>query len=46
MNSTNTEWHQYPVLGNGGKRRPTAAMMAGVTDRLWTFDDLYDAVMG
>jgi hypothetical protein len=24
-----------------GKLRPTAAMMAGVTDRLWKFDELY-----
>ena len=25
--------------------RPTAAMMAKVTDRLWNFEDLYDAAM-
>jgi hypothetical protein len=24
--------------------RPTPAMMAGLTDRLWSFEDLYDAV--
>ncbi len=27
-----------------GRTRPPAAMMAGVTDRLWTFENLYDAV--
>lgn len=31
--------------GNTSKLRPTAAMMAGVTDRLWSFEDLYNAVM-
>jgi len=30
--------------GNSGKLRPTAAMMAGLTDRLWSFTDLFDAV--
>ncbi len=24
----------------------SAAMLAGVTDRLWSFEDLFDAVMG
>ena len=28
----------------GGRYRLPAAMMAGVTDRLWTFEDLFDAV--
>ena len=28
-----------------GKRLPPAAMLAGITDRLWTFADLYDTVM-
>jgi IS1 family transposase len=32
--------------GRPGKLRPTAAMMAGVTDTLWTFEDLFDAVNG
>ena len=32
--------------GMSGRLRPTAAMMAGVTDRLWSFEDLFDAVMG
>ena len=27
-----------------GKRRPPAAMMAGVTDHLWTFENLFDEV--
>jgi hypothetical protein len=31
--------------GKSGKRRPTAAMMAGLTDRTWTFDELFDAVL-
>jgi IS1 family transposase len=29
-----------------GRTRPPAAMMAGVTDRLWSFTDLYSAVTG
>ena len=31
--------------GRSGKLRPTAAMMAGVTDRLWSFEDLFNAIM-
>lgn len=31
---------------NSGKLRPTPAMMAHVTDRLWKFSDLYDEVIG
>ena len=31
--------------GQSGRLRPTAAMMAGVTDTLWSFEDLFDAVM-
>lgn len=31
--------------GKCGKLRPTAAMMAGVTDRLWKFDDFYNEVI-
>lgn len=30
--------------GNTSKKRPTAAMMAGVTNFLWTFENLFDAV--
>jgi hypothetical protein len=31
--------------GNSGKRRPTAAMMAKLTDHLWGFDEFFDAVL-
>lgn len=31
--------------GRPGKLRPTAAMMAKVTDHLWTFDELYERVI-
>ena len=31
--------------GKSGKRRPTAAMMAKLTDHLWGFDELFDAVL-
>jgi IS1 family transposase len=31
--------------GKSGKLRPTAAMMAGVTDHIWTFDELFEAVL-
>ena len=31
--------------GKSGQLTPTPAMMAGLTDTLWTLDDLYDAVM-
>jgi IS1 transposase len=30
----------------GGRLRLPAAMLAGVTDRLWSFEDLFDAVAG
>jgi IS1 family transposase len=30
--------------GKAGRLRPTPAMMAGVTSRLWKFDDLFDEV--
>ncbi|HQX82617.1 MAG TPA: hypothetical protein PKW63_12715 [Vicinamibacterales bacterium] len=37
---------RYPdKSGKPGKLRPPAAMLAGVTDRLWTFEDLFDAAM-
>jgi hypothetical protein len=36
----------YPdESGRCGRLRPTAAMMAGVTDRLWSFEDLYRTVI-
>lgn len=31
--------------GKSGRYRPTAAMMVGVTKRLWSFEDLYDAAI-
>jgi hypothetical protein len=31
--------------GRCGKRRPPAAMMAGVTDRLWSFQDLFEELL-
>ena len=31
--------------GKTGKNRPTAAMMARLTDRLWGFDEFFDAVL-
>ena len=37
---------RYPDdSGQAGRLRPTAAMMSKVTDRLWSFEDLYDAAM-
>ena len=37
---------RYPDdSGRAGRLRPTAAMMAGVTDRLWSFEDLYREVI-
>jgi IS1 family transposase len=37
---------RYPDdSGKPGKLRPPAAMLAGVTDHLWTFEDLFDAAM-
>ncbi|MDE2105979.1 MAG: IS1 family transposase [Patescibacteria group bacterium] len=31
--------------GKSGRRRPTAATMAGLTDHTWTFDELFNAVL-
>ena len=31
--------------GRAGRRRPTAAMMAKVTDHLWSFEELYNTVI-
>jgi len=31
--------------GKSGQRRPTAAMMAGITDHLWSFDELFETVL-
>ncbi|HEV3343036.1 MAG TPA: hypothetical protein VG125_21860 [Pirellulales bacterium] len=31
--------------GKSGKLRSTAAMMAGLTDQIWTFDELFTAIL-
>ena len=31
--------------GKTNNRRSTAAMLAGLTDRLWSFDDFFGAAM-
>jgi transposase-like protein/IS1 family transposase len=31
--------------GKSGQKRPTAAMMAGITDHLWSFDELFEEVL-
>jgi hypothetical protein len=31
--------------GKSSKLRPTAAMMAGLTDHLWDFNEFFDVVM-
>jgi hypothetical protein len=31
--------------GKSGKKRPTAAMLAGLTDHLWSFDEFFREVM-
>ena len=37
---------RYPDdSGRRGMLRPTAAMMAGVAETLWTFETLFDRVM-
>jgi IS1 family transposase len=37
---------RYPDdSGKRGRRRPPAAMLAGVTDHVWTFDDLFSTVL-
>lgn len=37
---------RYPDnSGQSGRKRPTAAMMANVTDHLWNFDELYETVL-
>jgi hypothetical protein len=32
--------------GKSGKKRPTAAMMAGLAGHVWSFDELFCAVLG
>jgi hypothetical protein len=31
--------------GTSGKKRPTAAMMAGIAGHVWSFDELFEAVL-
>ena len=31
--------------GKSGKKRPTAAMMAGLAGHVWSFDELFEAVL-
>jgi hypothetical protein len=31
--------------GTSGKKRPTAAMMAGLAGHVWSFDELFEAVL-
>jgi transposase-like protein/IS1 family transposase len=43
--SYNYTW-QTRMPGKSGKKRPTAAMMAGLTGHVWSFDELFAAVLG
>jgi hypothetical protein len=37
---------RYPDgSGRAGKRRPTAAMMAGLTDHLWSFEEFFSTIV-
>jgi len=42
-------WYNYcwqtRKPGTGGAKRPTAAMMAGLTGHVWSFDELFEAVL-
>ena len=42
-------WYNYcwrtRKPGKSGKRRPTAAVMAGLADHTWSFDELFEAVL-
>jgi hypothetical protein len=42
-------WYNYcwrtRKPGKSGRRRPTAAVMNGLADHTWSFDELFDAVM-
>jgi len=43
------EYREYCVPGistEEGRNRLPAAMLAGVVDTLWSFENLFDAVMG
>ena len=34
-----------PEAGQGGAKRPTAAMMAGLAGHVWSFDELFETVL-
>jgi hypothetical protein len=36
---------QTRMSGKRGKKRPSAAMMAGLTGHVWSFDELFEAVL-
>ena len=36
---------QTRMPGKSGKKRPTAAMMAGIAGHVWSFDELFEAVI-
>ena len=38
--------HTEVHMASRGKRRPTAAIIAALTDRISTFDELLEAVLG
>ena len=42
-------WYNYcwqtRKPGKSGQKRPTAAMMAGIAGHVWSFDELFDAVL-
>jgi len=40
----NFTW-QTRTKGTSGKKRPTAAMMAGLTGHVWGFDELFGEVL-
>jgi len=37
---------QTRMPGTSGKKRPSAAMMAGIAGHVWSFDELFAAVLG
>lgn len=43
-------WYNYcwqsRKPGKSGEKRATAAMMAGLAGHVWSFDELFDAVLG
>jgi hypothetical protein len=39
-------WWQTRKPGKSGENRRTAAVMAGLAGHVWSFDELFDAVLG